>query len=273
MTHKNYVFDYQDYREFLTEALGGKSKRTGQRGALARHLNCQTAFLSQVLHGTANLTLEQAFKVNQFLGHEPVSAEYFLLLVQKDRAGTQELKKYFQQKLNELLSKRSEIAARIPKNRTISDLNELYYYYSSWYVGAIHVAISIPELQTPVALAKHFHLEDGVVREVLEFLVNTGLAKSDKGKFSIGPSHIHLERNSKFIQQLHSNWRMQALRSVEKNRDQDLHYSVAYTLSREDVEKIRQQILQVIEQNMNVVRPSKEEVLYCNTIDFFELKS
>lgn len=272
MTDKNYVFDYQDYREFLTEALGGKSKRTGQRGALARHLGCQTAFLSQVLHGSANLTLEQALKVNQFFSHEPVTAEYFLLLVQIDRAGTQELKSYFQNKLNNILAKRSEISSRIAKNRTLSESDKVHYY-SYWYVGAIHVALSIPELQTPSALARHFHLEDGVVHEVLDFLVNTGLAKFEHQKFSIGPSHIHLAKDSKFIHQLHSNWRMQALQSLEKRREQDLHYSVAYSLSRADVEKIRQQILQLIELNMSVVRPSAEEVLFCHTIDFFELKS
>jgi uncharacterized protein (TIGR02147 family) len=271
MSEKNYVFDYQDYREFLIEALGGKSKRTGQRGALARHLGCQTAFLSQVLHGTANLTLEQAFKVNQFFSHDPVTAEFFLLLVQKDRAGTHELKSYFQNKMTEILNKRSEISSRITKNRAVSESDQAYYY-SYWYIGAIHVAISIPELQTAASLAKHFHLEDGVVREALDFLVNTGLAKFEKQKFSIGPSHIHLPKDSKFIHQLHSNWRMQALQSLEKKRDSDLHYSVAYTLSRADVEKIRQQILQLIEHNMSVVRPSAEEVLYCNTIDFFELK-
>jgi hypothetical protein len=209
--------------------------------------------------------------VNQFFSHEPVTAEYFLLLVQKDRAGTQELKSYFQNKMNEILGKRSEIASRIPKNRTVSESDQVYYY-SYWYVGAIHVALSIRELQTPTALARHFHLEDGLVREALDFLVNTGLAKFENQKFSIGPSHIHLANDSKFIHQLHSNWRLQALQSLEKRREQDLHYSVAYTLSRADVEKIRQQILQLIEQNMGVVRPSVEEVLFCNTIDFFELK-
>lgn len=271
MKGKNYIFDYTDYRKFLIDALGGENKRTGQRGALSRHLGCQTAFLSQVLHGSANFTLEQAFKVNQFFNHEPQAAEFFLLLVQKERAGTHELKAYFQNKLKEILDKRSEINSRISKNRTVSEV-DLAHYYSQWYVGAIHVALSIPELQTAAELCRHFQLDESAVRETLDFLVSTGLAKFERQRFSIGPSHIHLPKDSKFIRHLHSNWRFQAIQSLEKRRDEDLHYSVAYTLSREDVRKIRDQILQLIEQNMNVVKPSKEEVLYCNTIDFFELK-
>lgn len=265
------VYDYRDYRRFLTESLGGKGRRTGQRGALARALGCQTAFLSQVLNGVANLTLEQAFKVNSHLGHDPQAAEFFLLLVQKERSGSVELKAYFQEKLAALLAKRSDIKSRIVKNKAISDA-DLAFYYSHWYVSAIHVALSIANLQTAVELAAYFKLDDGVVRQTLEFLVSTGLAIETRGRYTIGPSHVHLPNESPFIKQLHANWRLRALQSMEHRRDEDLHYSVTYSLSREDATKVRAQILDMIEKNMNVVRPSKEEVLFCNSIDFFELK-
>lgn len=85
------VYEFKDYRKFLIQALGGESKRTGQRGALAEHLGCQSAYLSQVLKGVANFNLEQAFKVNQFFGHDPQASEYFLNLVQLERAGTRQL--------------------------------------------------------------------------------------------------------------------------------------------------------------------------------------
>ncbi len=272
MKGKNYIYDYRDYRAFLVDALGGKNKRTGQRGALARHLGCQTAYLSQVLSGTANFSLEQAYRVNQFFAHDPQAAEYFLLLVQKDRAGIHELKDYFQSKLNEISTKRTDIKTRVVKNKSISEQDQAFYY-SHWYISAVHIALSIPQLQTAAALARHFHLEDGIVRETLDFLTGNGLAVFSGSKYAIGPSHIHLPKDSKFIKQLHSNWRMQAIHSLEKRREEDLHYSVTYSLSKEDVAKIRKQILDVIEQNMEVVRPSKEEVLYCHTIDFFEVKS
>jgi uncharacterized protein (TIGR02147 family) len=268
---KTSIYDYQDYRRFLVDALGGKNKRTGQRGALARHLGCQTAYLSQVLSGVANLSLEQAYKVNQFLGHDPQASDYFLLLVQKERAGTHELKAYFHTKIGEILQRRSEIRSRVAKNRTVSERDQAYYY-SQWYVGAMHVALSVPHLQSIAELSRHFQLEESVVREVLDFLLNTGLAAYEKQRYTIGPSHIHLAKDSVFIKQLHSNWRLKAVQSLGRKTEDNLHYSVAYTLSRADALKVRQQILDVIEQNMEIVKPSKEEVVYCNTIDFFELK-
>lgn len=266
------VYDFKDYRKFLIEALGGESKRTGQRGALAEHLGCQSAYLSQVLKGVANFNLEQAFKVNQFFGHDETASEYFLNLVQLERAGTRELKQYFQGKLDRIHAKRTEIKARVKKTRDISDADHAHYY-SQWYISAIHVALSITSLQTVNDLCTYFHLEEATVRETLEFLTSRELAKFANHKYSIGPSHVHLPRDSAYIRNLHTNWRLQAVASLDRRRADDLHYSVVYSLSREDAAKIRKMILDTIEKNMEVVKPSKEEVLYCNSIDFFELRS
>lgn len=271
MKGENYIYDYRDYRAFLVDALGGKNKRTGQRGALARHLGCQTAYLSQVLNGTANLNLEQAYRVNQFLSHDSQAADFFLLLVQRERAGTHDLKMYFDEKINETLAKRSEVKSRVMKTRVITE-NDQAYYYSQWYIDAIHMALSIPHLQTVQELAKHFHLEETLVREALEFLVRIGLATVNRHRYSIGANHIHLGKESKFLRQLHMNWRLMAIQSLEKRREEDLHFSGVFSLSRQDVIKIRKQILRLIEENMEVIKPSKEEVLFCNTIDFYELK-
>jgi uncharacterized protein (TIGR02147 family) len=265
------LYDHKDYRDYLIAALGGKGKRTGQRGALARHLGCQSAYLSQVLKGVSNLSLEQAYRVSQFLGHDPQAADYFLLLLQRERAGTFELKGYFQAKIDEIKSKRLEIKSRVTKNREVSELDQAFYY-SHWYIGAIHIALSVPQLQNVSELSRHFQLDEATVREVLDFLVRTGLARSEKHKYFIGPSHIHLAKDSVFIKQLHSNWRLLAVQLLDRRNPENLHYSVAYSLSRHDAVLLRKRILDLIEQNMALVRPSKEEVLYCNTIDFFELK-
>ncbi len=266
------VYDFKDYRKFLVEALGGAGKRTGQRGALAEHLGVQTAYLSQVLKGVANFNLEQAFRVNQFFGHDAQAGEYFLNLVQVERAGTRELKQYFQAKLDEVLVKRAEIKSRVKKTRDVSESDQAHYY-SQWYISAIHIALSISSLQTVSELCAYFHLEEATVREALEFLTSRGFAKYSNHKYSIGPSHIHLPKDSAFIRNLHTNWRLQAVASLDRRRVEDLHYSVVYSLSREDVARIRRILLDTIERNMEIVKPSKEEVLYCNSIDFFEVRS
>src|SRR4051812_23465834 len=91
-THMAQVFDFENYRAYLQEALNAKH---GSQTRFAKALSCQPAHISKVLSGDAQLSLEQADLANEFLSHSPDQSDYFLLLVEYDRAGTARLKKHF----------------------------------------------------------------------------------------------------------------------------------------------------------------------------------
>ena len=264
------VFDFISYKNYLRESLGGVRKRTGLRASLSKHIGCQTAYLSQVLNAHSHLSLEQAFKVNEFLEHDSDASEFFLFLVQKDRAGTTELADYFQKKMDRLILTRLNIKTRLKKSKEVTEKDQARYY-STWLPLAVHMALSIPELQTKSALKEHFQLDIGRLNEVLEFLTSTGLVDSVGDRSVMGKTQIHLSKNSDNILKHHNNWRLQALKSLDLKREENLHYSVTYSLSQKDSEKIKNQIIKLIQDNLKIVEPSKEEVLYCNTIDFFEV--
>jgi hypothetical protein len=52
----------------------------------------------------------------------------------------------------------------------------------------------------------------------------------------------------------------------------DLHYSMVVSLSRHDVVRIKERILEEIKENQAIIKNSKEEELYAYTIDFFSMK-
>lgn len=265
------IFNFSNYRIYLKKLWGQKGRRTGSRTQAAKFINCQTTYLSRVLNGRADFSLEQAYKLNEFLSHDTEASEHFLLLVQMERAGSFELKNYFKEKIKMLKDKRLQIAHRLNKSTKVTKEHQAEYY-SHWTYLAIHVALSISELQTPEALKKHFQLSLKKVNEALHFLTIIGLAQKENGKFKIGKTHIHLENNSENILKHHTNWRIEALRSLERDELSELHYSVVYTLSREDALKLKDKIIKLVKENISTVDPSKEEVIYCNTIDFFEVK-
>lgn len=246
-------------------------KRSGQRAKLALHLNCQTAHISQVLNGHSHFSAEQAFKVNSFLGHDREEAHFFQLLVQKNRAGSNELEEYYQQQLNEILQRRSILKNRVSVNREIPQEHQTRYY-SSWHYLAIHIALSVPELQTKEALSQYFHLPLQIVADTLEFLLATGLGEFRDGNYKIGPSHIHLGYDADNINKHHTNWRIQAMDSLNRANAKDLHYSVVFSLSRADRERLKERIIETIDANLKDVGPSKEEELFATCIDFFEVK-
>lgn len=71
----------------------------------------------------------------------------------------------------------------------------------------------------------------------------------------------------------HSNWRMQAIRSMEKDLESGIHYSVLLNTSKKDAEILRSMIAKLIEEFINVVRPSEDEEINCLVIDFFNPKT
>ncbi|MEM7647383.1 MAG: hypothetical protein AAF203_10770, partial [Pseudomonadota bacterium] len=93
------LFDYNDYREYMEFKLRSDQFGRGGKARLAQHLGCQPSFVSQVLKGKSSFSLEQAFKVNALFNHNPLEREYFMTLVEWDRAGSTELRTYFSQKL------------------------------------------------------------------------------------------------------------------------------------------------------------------------------
>lgn len=265
------VFDFKDYKRFLTSRVGAKGAKQGLKSALADHIGCQRTYLSQVLNGNAHLSLEQAERANSFFGHTPDEAHFFLLLVHKERAGSRALEQYYQSQLQEILHRRMILTRRLGEKKALSEETQSVYY-SSWIFAAIHIAVTISDLQTREALADYLGLPIKKVTAALEFLVSTGLVTQNGAKFVAGESHIRLGRNSQNIGKHHSNWRIQALESLDREEIEDLHYSGVVSLSKADVPRIKNILLEAIGQCQSVIKDSKEEELCGFTCDFFSLK-
>ncbi len=266
------VFDFIQYKQYLTERLGGYRSRKGLRLAVAKILNCQPTFVSQVLNGSAHFSMEQAEKVSRYLGHTEDEREYFFLLIQKERAGTRELTAYYASKIGELLAKRQILTHRLGKNSVLSREDQAIYY-SSWHYAAIHIAVTIPSLRTREALAEFFKLPLNKISKVLEYLLNTGLLTlKENGEYQSGVSKVRLGNDSHNILKHHTNWRHQSIESLDRETPFDLHYSAVVSISSADKIKLKDMILDALKTQLTVSDTSSEEELYAYCIDFFSLK-
>jgi uncharacterized protein (TIGR02147 family) len=266
------IFEVIQYKQYLIQRLGGFRSRKGLRLAAAKFLNCQPTFVSQVLNGNSHFSLEQAEKVSRFLGLTEDEREYFFLLIQKERAGTPELAEYYAAKTGQLLAKRQVLTHRLGKDTTLNREDQSIYY-SSWHYAAIHIAVTIPTLRTREAIAEFFKLPLFKVSSVLEYLLNTGLIKQDaSGKYETGNSRIRLGNDSHNILKHHTNWRNQAIDSLDRETPFDLHYSAVLSISASDRIKIKDMIMDALKKQLVIADASKEEELYSYCIDFFNLR-
>ncbi len=269
---KSSVFEYQDYKKYLREVIENRpSHGRGEKSKIARALKCHLTYVSQVLNGKADFSVEQGEALNRHLGHRDEEAEYYLLLIMEARSGTRELKNFLGQRIRKLLEQRQVLKNRLQFDQTLSTENQATYY-SAWYYAAIHLLVAMPEFQDKVAISKYLSLPISKVSEVIEFLVSSGLVKvNGHGRFQPGTVNLFLGNDSSLISKHHANWRLQALQSLERERAEELHYSSALTIAKSDLPKLRSILVSAIEEFREVVEKSKEEGLFCVCIDLFGL--
>jgi hypothetical protein len=82
---------------------------------------------------------------------------------------------------------------------------------------------------------------------------------------------IHLPASHFMNSVSHRNWRERANWDVELGKNESLHYTSVFAISRGDAEILRSFILKVIEKSRSIIKPSPSEEVYCMLCDFFEV--
>lgn len=263
------VFDYVSYKEYLNSIAGPQKRRTGLKSKMAKAIGCQNGYLSKVLNYNSHLSLEQGERLSTLLAHTKQESHYFLLLIQYERSGTVNLRKYFEEQIEGLRKEYLTLHSRVDIKSEISE-QDRSRYYSSWHYCAIHIAITLKHLQTIENLSKHFNLSLSKVNEVLSFLEEISLIEKIENRFRVTTNNIYLEKGSHFIRNHHTNWRLQSLKSLDTISNIDLHYSGVITISKKDAEVIKNKLIEFLNESLNIVEKSKEEELFCLNLDFFK---
>lgn len=271
MTSKN-VFNFSDYKSYLSYIEDTRrSFERGFRTRLASSIGCQSGFVSNVLNGDAHFSSEQITGISKFLSLKPNEQKYLYTLLQFARAGTPELKSFIQKELDLLREEYLNIKKRVGDSKALSESDQAVYY-SSWHYTAVHLLTTIPGFKTSQKISEGLGLTEAVVKKILLFLVQTGiLVEKKNGELEAGNVLIHLNRESPHIRQHHTNWRIAAIQSLSNDNQSDLHYSTISTLSKSDAEKLKAEMVRLIESYVETVKPSKEEEMVGFTLDFFKL--
>lgn len=265
------IFEYTDYKTYLVDKIQNlPSKGRGIKLKISEHLNCQNTFVSQVINGESNFSFEQAVLLNSFFEHDKEEARYFLLLIHAARAGSSELKKFYQGELDNMILAQTDLKKRTNVKNTLREKDQ-DVYYSSWYYSAVHILVTIKEFQTLQSISRRLHLSKDKTLEVLNFLSEKGLIVKNGNHYEIGVTRIHLAKDSAHIQKHHTNWRLRALASIDLNEPASLHFSNVVSIAEKDIIRIRELLIQSIAEARSIVKDSPEEKLCSICVDFFEV--
>lgn len=266
------VLEFQDYKEYLLNVEAERATvQRGFRTRLAEVLACQNAYVSQVLKGKAHFSLEQGLKIATFLSLSDRQRRYFLLLIERARAGTAELANYFTHEIEAYRKKFLRPSIDLFEAQTIpEDVHPTYY--SHWMYTAIDVLVTIPNRRTIPAIIEALNLPSVAVRSAITFMLAKGLLVERNGELHPARQiQLHLGKDSPHIRQQHLNCRLAAIDSLTQIEQDDIHYSTISSLSYADCEKIKARLVSEIQKYVTTVRDSKEETLFGFNLDFYSL--
>ncbi|MCX6124789.1 MAG: TIGR02147 family protein [Proteobacteria bacterium] len=264
------IFIFSDYKQYLTAILeSSPNKGHGIRSKWARAIGCHTTFVSQVLRGQSELSLEHAMQLTSFLNLDAPSERFLLLLVNYARAGSAALRAAYQREIQQMRDTHLTLGNRIRDSKQISEAEQIRFY-SSWYYAAAHVAVSIPSLREVSRLGQVLGLPMRRLLEVLDCLRELDLIEIlPNGTLRQTTKSLHLDKSSPLISKHHINWRVQAVRAIEQEAAQNFHYSSVVSLAEMDLPQVKAILIDAIEKIRAVVRDSKEEKIYAYTVDLF----
>src|SRR5580693_7814970 len=161
------IFNFADYRDYVASRI--KAMPSGGRGEyqrIARTLGMHTTAVSQVFSSrTKNLALEQVIPLCEHFALKELESDYFLALVQVERAGSKKLRDRFSSQAAQIKQRARQLSARVPQEFSLTEEMKATFY-SAWFYSAIRLMTSVPGYQSVDALADRFHLSRQTVAEV-----------------------------------------------------------------------------------------------------------
>ena len=265
------LHNYIDYKKFINEWIQSLPKNgRGKYLEIATELSAHTTLVSQVFKGNRDLTMEQAFQMCDYLGMNKKETDYFMLLVQKEKAGSHNLQNYYSQKIKEQQIELQDMKSRIKTKKILSETDKALFY-SNWYYSAVRLATSVKGIDTRDQIAEYLDLPHKLVNQVVDFLVSVSLLFENEGKLEFGPAITHLESKSPLIARHHANWRVKAMERHPKLSTDEFCFSGPLTISEQDALKVRKKLTKLIEDVSEIVRKSENvDKVYCINIDWFK---
>lgn len=264
------IYQYTDYKQYLSAYLDQAPKAGhGVRRAWAEQIGCHTTYVSQVLLKDMQFSAEQGVKLSRALKHTEEECRYFVLLINYARASTNDLREIYHRDVLEMRERHFNLSARLQSDLALAKAQQAKYY-SAWYYAAMHVALSLEDAVYPDVIGKKLGLSASQVLETVQCLTDLGIVElREDGTLRVNSHALHLDKSSEHVIKHHTNWRLQAIRSIEHVDPDDFHYSSVVSISREDLPRVKEIMIGAVEKIRSVIRKSGNQVVYSYLLDLF----
>ncbi len=265
------IFEFKNYKEFVDSWVKSKPKvGHGQYKKIADALGMSTVMISQVFSSDRHLSVEHAYELAEYLGLNDLEKEYFLALVQYERAGSFKLQNHFKNLIKQIILKSKDLKKLLPQDMELTEA-EKATFHSNWYYSAIRLLTSIEGYKSIDQIAERLQLNKSIVSNVIQFLIQHGLCEEKNGEYRLGPNRTHLEADSPYIKTRQMSWRVKGFERMDNKSSEQLFLTAPMSISNDQYEKLRAKISEVMAELSKSVVKEKPEKLICFNVDLFEV--
>jgi uncharacterized protein (TIGR02147 family) len=246
-------------------------KGRGCYAKMAEDLGLSAVMVSQIFNGEKNLSMEHAILLAEFLSLNAKETEYFLLLVQYEKAGSHKLQQYYKKEIQALQQhKKDNLNEVVKKDIQMSD-TEKAIFYSNWLYSAVRLLTSIKGFQSIDSLTKYLQVPKDQIQNIMQFLLDKGLCVQSNKGYQMGPQRTHLEAQSPYIKSRQVSWRVKGFEKMDLHKKNHLFYTAPMSISEKQYDILRKKITDLIADFINNMPDEDPEKLACLNIDLFEL--
>lgn len=260
------IITFEGYREILDFKLKENSRVRGYKTTLAKLLRIPNSYLSHVLSGTNNLSLDQAAILCDFWKFDKTDSDYFITLVSLERSTSPVLREHLQTRLDEMRAQFNRYDALQLKNFSL-DIEHALDYLSDWRLPVVHAAVNMPGYGSQEALATRLALSLEEIKTCLSKLAAFGLIEMVAGVWTLKQATIAV--NIKMAKNVFHHAMRDKAKSVYQRDDDGIHSSLICTLSKSRYLELKEKIREFIKSVEEDVSAPPEEEVAALLIDYF----
>ena len=234
-------FDHTDYREALRELVAERKRVDTQFGfhSLADAARIQRPYMSKVISGKAELSVDQLYLICESIGLDAERATFIELLLNYSRSAVTARKKKLKSQIDATaLSKRTSDANLKSKIVSTAGSDDLSRYYLNPWTQIVHVALSIPRYSSdPKLLAQVLGISPHMMQTILQDLTLLNLVYSEGKNIIPRDGHLHLSRSSSLFQPWKTQLRLAAMQRQSYLTDETSYSFTAVFSATEDSRK------------------------------------
>ncbi len=264
------LFKYLDYREYLRDVL--KNGPRGMQTRMATAAQCQATYLIRVTKEAAHLTDDQAYRVARFLSFASNETEYFLNLLRYARATDKDLKRYYRSLLeSHARTLKTDVLQRMEWMSEQDSASVQIGMFSTWQPSTIHLATACPQYRTARSIAKVLQIDLEQVKKILQFLEENGFVTRAGDEYTHTGQSLRMPRNSPLYPAIQRSRRELAIRYLDRQAEDNLHFSSVFATTQEHLKEIQEEFSTLIERTHRKMANLESEEVALIVLDFFRI--